>query len=98
MIARQHLALQDLQRQGILNEPLDSPPQRPRTICRIVTLAQKQFLRRGCQLERNLPLHEQLLHALQQQADDALQMLFPEWVEDHNLVDPVEELRSERSA
>src|SRR5215472_4060580 len=39
VIARQHLTLQNLQRQRILNQPLKRTPQRPCAISRVVALA-----------------------------------------------------------
>src|SRR5260370_6969279 len=66
MIARQHHALQDLQRQWILNQPLNGSAQRARPVRRIVAFAQQQVSRRRRQLQRNLPFFQQLLYALQQ--------------------------------
>src|SRR5713226_9765068 len=59
MISGQHLAFQDLQRQRILNEPLNGSAQRPRPIRRIVAFAQQQLSRRRRQLQRNLPFGEE---------------------------------------
>src|ERR1041384_6135669 len=41
VIAWQHCAFENLQRQRILNEALNSPPERPRTIGRVVAFAQE---------------------------------------------------------
>ncbi len=70
MIAREHRALQNLQRQRILNQPLDCPPQRPCSIRGIVTFAEKKLLRCGRQFNRDLAFREQLLDILQQQVND----------------------------
>src|ERR1039457_1582871 len=46
-VAGLHLAAEDLQRQRILNQPLDGSLHRPRTVRRVVPLAEKQRLCRG---------------------------------------------------
>src|SRR5689334_5498711 len=47
VIVWQHCAFENLQSQRILNEALNSPAERSRTVSRIVAFAQKQFLRSG---------------------------------------------------
>src|SRR5580658_1020818 len=46
VIPRQHFALENLHRQWILNQSLDRSTQRPRSVRRVVTLAQQQLFRR----------------------------------------------------
>src|SRR6266705_7005156 len=97
MISGQHSSFKDLQGQRILDQALNGSAQRPCPIGGLVALLQQQLFRRGRQLQGNLPFGKQLLYILQQQAHDALQMLFPERVKGHDLVDAVDELRQERS-
>src|SRR5438045_3178036 len=80
MISGQHSSFQDLQGQRILDQALNGPAQRPCPIGGLVALLQQQLFRRGGQLQGNLPFGKQLLYTLQQQAHDALQMLFPKRV------------------
>src|SRR2546429_3975853 len=96
-ISGQYSSFKDLQGQRILEQALNGSAQRPCPIGRLVALLQQQLFRRGRQLQGNLPVGKQLLYILQQQAHDALQMLFPERVKGHDLVDAVDELRPERS-
>src|SRR6266446_8405959 len=98
MIAGEHLAVQDLQRQRILHQSLNRASQRPGAVCWVVTFAHQQLLRRGREFKRDLAFRQQLFHSAQQQLHDALELLFAQRIEDHNFIDAIDELRAERGA
>ncbi len=58
MIAMQYFAFQDLQRQGILNQPLDGPFQRTRTISPIIAFQEQQLLGRLRKLNGDLAVSQ----------------------------------------
>src|SRR5208283_4236698 len=98
MIARQDGAFQNLHRQGILNEALNGPPQRPRSVCRIEAFVKQQFDRWTRQLKSDLAFRKQLLYIFQQQHHNPFELLLAKRVENHDFVNAVEELRPERRA
>jgi hypothetical protein len=65
---------------------------------RVVALADEQFFGRVAQLDGDLAVAQQRAQPLQLNLDDLLQLLPAERVEDHDLVDAVEELRAEVAA
>src|SRR5215472_8046652 len=66
VIARQHLAFENLEGQRILNQPLNGPSQRPRAEGRIVTFLEQQFAGFRRQLQGDLAVGQELLHALEE--------------------------------
>src|SRR5258708_21930660 len=78
VVSREYRAFQDLQRQRVLNHPLDGAPQRACPIGWIVALAHQELPRVMGQLQSNLPLREEFLDVPEQQVDDALQLLLAE--------------------
>src|SRR6266849_50137 len=91
----QHSAVQDLQRQGILHQLLDSPLQRTRAEIRVKALGEEQVFRGIGQLKRNLALGQQTAHIFQAQVDDLHQLLLAQRAEEDDVIHPVEELRLE---
>ncbi len=61
MVPMKHLAVEDLQRKRVLNEALQRPLERPRTIRAIVAGEHQLTLRLVGQLDRDLAVGEQLL-------------------------------------
>src|SRR5258707_15487072 len=96
VIARQNLAFEDLQRQRILNHALNSAPQRPRAVSRVVAFAQENFLCRSSKFQRDVAFGEKRFDALEKQADNAFQLFLAKRIKDHDLIDPVDEFRTKR--
>src|ERR1051326_3647090 len=88
-VALAESAVKDLERQRILNHSLDRALERARAVNRIVAPVCQQRLRRVGHLDRDLAVRQQTLQALQLNLDDMLDLLAPERVEDHDLVDAV---------
>ena len=59
VVAGQYRAFEDLHREWILNQSLDRPAQRTRTVRRVVPFPQEQFIGRGRQLESDLTFRQQ---------------------------------------
>src|SRR5690349_8045981 len=85
-------ALEQLQRERVLDQALDGALQRTRAERRVVSLLGDHALGLGRQLERDLALAEQLLEPRQLQLHDVLDLLRAERTEDDDVVDAVEEL------
>src|SRR6266550_6739652 len=88
-------ALENGEGEGVLQETLDRALQRSGAERRIVALCRQDFTCRRSELERELPVGEQILEPLQLQVDDVLDLLLAEWSEDDDVVDSVEEFRTE---
>src|ERR1700677_3525597 len=97
-IAGTHLTVENLQRQRILNQPLDNAFHGTRAVGRIVAFAEEQRLSRSGQLQCDLLFSHLLHHAFHLQVDDALDLIFAERSEHHNVVDAVQKLRTEKFA
>ena len=95
MIAVQNFAVENLQRQRILNQLLDRALQRTRAKVRIVTLREQQIFGRIGQLQRNLAIGEQAANVFEAQLDDPYQLFLAQRTEDDDVVDAVQELRLE---
>ena len=85
-------------RERVEDELLDRPLDRPRPVRRVVALGGDERLRGGRELEVDLPILEPLGERPRLELDDRLELLLGQAVEDHDLVDPVEELRPELAA
>src|SRR5271155_3701935 len=85
-LARENLRIENLHRQRILNQPLNSPLQRPRPINWIVAFAQQQLSRRFRKLESDLALDQQADEARKLKVDDLLDFLLREWMEENDIV------------
>src|SRR5258708_26045289 len=92
------LAGEHLVRERVEDELLDRPLDRPRPIDRVVALVRDGRLGGRGELDVDLPLLEPLRERLELELDDRFELLLGEAVEDHGLVDPVEELRPELPA
>src|SRR6516165_3556503 len=66
VIAGQYLALENAQRQRILDQPLNGATQRPRAEGRIVAFLEQQFVGFGRQLQCDFTFRQKLLDALQE--------------------------------
>src|SRR5208337_1340236 len=95
LLAGTHLAIQDFERQRVLNQALDGALQRARAELRIVTLAEQQLLRFRRQFNLDLALSQNLPQVLELKVDDLFDLLLAERVEDHDLVHAIDELRPE---
>src|SRR5262249_60178303 len=91
-VARAELAVEDFQRERVLYHSLDRALERPRAVNGVVAPFGQQRFRRVGDLDRNLPIRQQALEALELDLDDVLDLLAPERIEDHDLVDAVQEL------
>src|SRR5215208_4235159 len=94
-VALVEVALQQLERDRVLQQPLDHPLQRPGSIHRIVTFCRNERLGRGRHIQREVPLRQHTVQPLQLQVDDVHQILATELTEHDNIVYPIEELRPE---
>src|SRR5579862_8381259 len=94
-VAGLDFAFEHLQRERILNEPLDGALHRTRSVGRIVAFAEEQLLGGGGQFDLYLAFGEPLHQALQLQINDALYLRMAERVEDNDGVNPVDESRTE---
>ena len=95
VVALGELAGEDPSRQGILELPLERPPQRPRPVDRVVALPREVAERGIGHFQVHAGLGQPALHAGGQQSDDLAQLRLVERPEDDDLVDAVEELRPE---
>src|SRR5882724_8277576 len=97
-VAFGELVLENLERQRVLDQPLDRPLERPRPERRVVALAGDDRFRGLGDLEPDAPGGQAPTQVLELDVDDTLDLLPAERREDHDLVDPVEELRTQRVA
>src|SRR6516164_2631333 len=95
MISMQRFAVENSQRQRILDQLLDRPLQRPRSEAWIEAFAEDPVFRRIRQLERNLAIGQQSSQILQPQLDNLHQLLLTQRTEDDDVVHAVQELRPE---
>src|SRR6266550_2574461 len=89
------LAFENGEGEGVLQETLDRALQRSGAERRVVALCRQDFTCRRSELEGELPVGEQILEPVQLQVDDVLDLLLAEWLEDDDVVDAVEEFRTE---
>src|ERR1700743_1762821 len=73
VISVQRLALEDLDREWVLNQALDRALQRPRTVDRIVTCFEDGLARCIGQLQRDATVGKQLAPVVQAQGDEVLE-------------------------
>src|SRR5258708_34324917 len=92
VVAVDHFAVQNLERQRILNQLLDGALQGTGAKVRVVSLSEEQFFGGIRELERNLAVGQQTADIFQAQLDDLDQLFFSERPEDDNVVHAVEEL------
>jgi hypothetical protein len=88
-------AVEYLDRQRVLDHPLQRPLQRTRSIRRIRPRSQNQLPRRLRQLQRNLPVFQQLAHFVQPQVQNVRHLRLSQRTEDHRIVHAVQKLRPE---
>src|SRR5207237_9076161 len=94
-IALTEAALEDQQRQAVLDQALDGPLQRPGAVDRVPTPFRDQLPGGWGDLELDLSLRQPLLQAGQLDVHDRRQLLPRELPEHGDLVHAVQELRPE---
>ncbi|HYM28176.1 MAG TPA: hypothetical protein VET66_08500, partial [Steroidobacteraceae bacterium] len=77
---------------------LDRPTQRPRAIRLVVAFRDKELAHVIADLQRDVLFLQPAAHLRQQQVHDLPQLGPRQRVEDHHLINPVEELRPEHPA
>ena len=82
----------------VLDQALDRPLERPRPECRVRALANDECLRGLGELEMEVLAGQAAGQVGHEQFDDGPEVVVRQGVEDDDLVDPVEELRSELDA
>ena len=87
-------AFEDVDTERIENFSLNGAPQRSRAVNGIVTFACEQCLCGVGQLDRDLLLFETFRQTTKRNLDDLLQLIFTEPVENDDLVDAVQKLRT----
>src|SRR5580704_10296398 len=70
VVAMQHFAIEDLQRQRILYQLLDGPLERTRAVVHVVTLGKDQLLRRRSNVQCDLAVGQQSAKVFQPQVHD----------------------------
>src|SRR5579863_5133024 len=94
-IAWLHFAVQKLQRQRVLDQPLNRTLHRPRAVRRIVAFAEEQSFRRRSEVQFHLLLAEPLQQMPQLKVNDVLDLVLAQRTEQHDIINPVQELRTE---
>src|SRR2546428_142259 len=97
-VALLELASQHLLRERVDHQALDGPFDRTRPVDRVESLLRDERLRVVGEVERDLSLREPLGEDLRLLLDDLHELRRHEVLEDHDLVDAVQELRPELSA
>src|SRR5206468_8465185 len=92
------LVLEQPEGERVLNQALDGALERPRPKRRVVALPAEERLGRVGDIELDALGPETPLEVAELDLDDPSDLRAPERVEDHDLVDPVEELRPQRGA
>src|SRR6185436_17348674 len=98
LVTLAEVAGQHVDRQGVLERALDRTLERPRAEHRIVPTVGQEALGRVRETQAEAALAEPLAQVAELDLDDLLELSAPERVEDHGLVDAVQELRPERTA
>ena len=96
-LALLEIAAQDALCEGVFDVALDRATQRPRAVVLVEALRDEEVDGGLVELERDALLLEAHFHFRELEVHDALQVCVGERVEDHQLVEAVEELRAEVS-
>src|SRR5580765_359411 len=94
-VALVELAGEELDREGVLELPLEQPPKWPGAERGIVALARQQVVRSVGELEGEFALGEPRRQAADLDVDDLPKVPTRERLEHDDLIDPVDELRPE---
>src|SRR6185295_10090221 len=94
-VTRTILALQDLERNRILQQPLNGALEGPGSENRIVSLLRQELPRLRRDLETQVARGDQLLQVSQLKLNDAKDVLPAQLVEDDHVVDSIQELGPE---
>src|SRR4029077_10069113 len=97
-VTRFHLAVEKLEGQRILNQPLNCALHRTCSVGRIESFAEQKSLSRRLELQRDFSFAQQLHHIAHLQLDDVLDLILAEWLEHHDIVDAVQKFRTEELA
>src|SRR6476660_6807409 len=97
-IALVEFALEQLERDRVLELALNDPLERPRAVHRIVALCGQQLLGLGSDLQAKSTGREQVLEVPELDVHDVDQVLPAERPEHDDVVHPIEELRAEEVA
>ncbi len=92
VVARLDIPFEDSQRQGIRQQFLDRPLQRPRPECRIVAFLEESLSSCRRHFQRDLAVRQKIAQRLQLDVDDLRDLFFAEALEDDDVIDPVQEL------
>src|SRR5882757_9809964 len=95
VIAVEHLSAEDTHSQRVLHKALDSAFERASTVGPVVPGGEDKVTCLGRNLQRDLSICKETFEILEPQVDDVRQLIFSKWVEDDDIVDTVEELRTE---
>src|SRR5208282_5270282 len=98
VVPGQNCTFENAHRQRVLNQALNGAAEWPGTISGIEALLEQQLHRRSCELQGDFALYKKLLDVLEQQIDDACQLFFAQRIEDNNLIDTIDEFRTECGA
>ena len=98
VVAGQDRAFENLQRQRVLYQPLNRPAERPRAVCGIVPFTQEQLFGRVRHFYADAAFGQEFLDAAKQQVHDSLELFLAQRIEDHDFINTVEKLRTERRA
>ena len=90
-----HFTVENLQRERILNQPLDSAFHGTGAIGRIVAFAEQQSFRGRSESQSDLSFGEYLHQVFQLQFDDPLDLFLTQGLEENDIVDAVQELGTE---
>src|SRR5277367_1350528 len=94
-VARLHLAVEDFQRQRILNQPLNCALHRTSAVRRLVSFTEEQRFRRGGQSENDLLFRHSLHERTHLQVNNTLDLVLAERAEHDDVVDAVQKLGTE---
>ena len=94
-VSLREFPLQDLHRQGIQDAPLKCALERARAIRRIVAFGEQEILGGFAELDPDLALFQSRDQATHLDVNDGAQVLPTQGVKENDLVDPIEEFRTE---
>src|ERR687895_1762352 len=94
-VALVEVALEELQRDRVLQQPLNDALERTSAIYGIVSLGGQQRLGLGSDLDGDMPLLQHLLEPIELQIDDLDEVFTAELPEHDDIVHPVEKLGAE---
>src|SRR5207249_2791360 len=94
-VALTELAVQNGHRERILNPTLDHALERPGAVGRVVALVRDELQSHRGELQADPPLRQSLPQSLELDVDDRLDLFTAQRLEDDDLIDAIEEFRTE---